>query len=745
MRDGWDGAVDIALAPADLLWAAGSVCNLAGVPFTPALLQRECPPPCSAAQLVAVLGRLGLRARVLATGADVPSRLLPAIVFLHPGGDAAGSHDAAAAGSAAAGSTARTQRVALLVRRDAERVLLFHAGSNEPATMPFERFRAAATGEVLAVEVAAAARDGDGDAVGTPDRGFGWRWVAARFVRHRRSLRDVLAASLAVQLLALATPLPCQVVIDKVIPHDVEGTLAVVAAALALTVVFTAALGWIRQHLVIHVGTRVDAALGAAAFGHLIALPLPFYERRPTGVLAARLAGIETIRDFLCGAALTLLLDIPFAGLFLVLMFTYSAPLTLVALAFAAALVGVSVVVAPLFRTRLDEQFQRGARNQALLTEHLAAIETVKALQMEPSLARRFDDGLRDYLAASCAARRLGNTYATLTGALEQLQGAAVLCAGALLAMRGGDFTIGMLIAFQMFAGRLTAPLVRLAGLWQQFQMASVAVRRLADVMDVPCEPRGLVAAGEGGGPAGLRFEDVTFAYDPARPPVLRSFDLAVAPGECVAVVGSSGSGKSTLAKLLQGFVQPTGGAVTVDGRDTRSLGVNELRAALGVVPQETVLFAGSVHDNVALGHPHATHDAVVEACRLAGIHAELQALPEGYRTRLGERGSGLSGGQRQRVAIARALLRRPRVLLFDEATSNLDPAVAEEVAATIARFRGRATILFITHRIPAALAPDRVVALARTEAAGAEAIGRGPDRRRGIMETVPQPTPPPP
>ena len=743
MRDGWGGAVDIALSPTDLLWAAGSVCNLAGVPFTPALLQRECPPPCSAAQLVAVLGRLGLRARVLATGAEVPPRLLPAIVFLHPETDAADGRDAAAAGSPCAGSGVRTLRVALLVRCDADRVLLFHAGSNEPATMPIERYRASTAGQVLAVEVAAAA--GDGDAIEAPGQGFGWGWFAARFVRHRRSLRDVLAASLAVQLLGLAAPLLCQVVIDKVIPHEVEGTLAVVAAALALTVVFTAALGWIRQHLVIHVGTRVDAVLGGAVFRHLIALPLPFFERRPTGVLAARLAGVETIRDFLCGAALTLLFDLPFAGFFLVLMFTYSAPLTLIALAFAAALAGVSAVVAPLFRRRLDEQFLRGARNQALLTEHLAAIETVKSLQMEPSLAGRFDDGLRDYLTASCAARRLGNTYATLTGALEQLQGAAVLCAGALLAMRGGDFTIGMLVAFQMFAGRLTAPLVRLAGLWQQFQMASVAVRRLADVMDVPCEPRGLVAAGEGCGPAGLRFEDVTFAYDAARPPVLRSFDLVVAPGECVAVVGASGSGKSTLAKLLQGFVHPTGGAVRVDGRDTRSLGVNELRAALGVVPQETVLFAGCIHDNVAVGHPHATHDAVVEACRLAGIHADLDALPEGYRTRLGERGSGLSGGQRQRVAIARALLRRPRALLFDEATSNLDPAVAEEVAATIARFRGRATILFITHRIPAALKPDRVVALRPTGAAGVESIGHGTDRGRGIIKNIPQPTPPPP
>ncbi len=724
MRDGAHDAGGIALSRADLVWAAGSLCNLARLPFSPALLQRECPPPCSAAQLVAALAGLGLRARIVTAGSGAPAPQLPAIAFLHPDPDPSAGAAAGLPGNAATGAADRERRVALLVKADGERVLLFRAGSNEPTTLSSADYRAQATGLLLAVEALPAA-PGD-DAAGGAAPGFGFRWFAGEFLRNRRSLRDVLAASLAVQSIALAAPLCSQIVIDKVIPHQVEGTLAVIAAALALLIVFSSLLSWIRQHLVIHVGNRIDAALGSAVFRHLVTLPLPYFERRPTGVLSARLAGIETIREFLSGAAVTLLLDLPFVGLFLALMLVYSPPLTAVTLVFVLALVVLSAVVAPLFRSRLDAQFLCGARNQALVTEHLAGIETVKSLQMEASLARRYDDGLGAYLAASLATRRLGNAYSTLAGALEQLLGAAVLCAGALLVMRGGDFTIGMLVAFQMFSGRLTQPLLRLAGLWQQFQMARVAVRRLADVMDVPPEPHRLVAVAEGSGPARIEFRGVGFRYDATRPRVLDGFDLDVAPGECVAIVGASGAGKSTLAKLLQGFVQPTEGEVRVDGRDTRLFPVNELRAALGVVPQETVLFSGNVHDNVVVGHPHASHEAVVEACRLAGIHAAVQALPAGYRTELGERGSGLSGGQRQRIAIARALLRRPRALLFDEATSNLDPAVAGEVAATIARFRGRVTILFITHRVPAALCPDRVIEIGAAPTVGAAPPPRG-------------------
>jgi subfamily B ATP-binding cassette protein HlyB/CyaB len=401
-------------------------------------------------------------------------------------------------------------------------------------------------------------------------------------------------------------------------------------------------------------------------------------------------------------------------------MLLYSVPLSLATLAVLLLVMAWSALVAPFFQKRLNDQFLRGARNQAFVTEYVAGMETVKSLQMEAELDHRYESLLGDYLQANFATRKLANTYNTLATGLEQLQTVAILCLGAMLVMRGPDFTIGMLVAFQMFASRVTQPMLRLVALWQQFQMATIAVRRLADVMDVRCEPRSLVATHDAHGPARIEFRGVAFRYAEGRPPVLRGFDLSVAPGECVAITGPSGVGKSTLSRLLQGFLYPTEGEVRIDGRDTRGLAVNELRGTFGVVPQETVLFSGNVHDNLVIGHPQASHAMVVQACRLAEIHDALQALPEGYRTVLGERGAGLSGGQKQRIAIARALLKRPRALIFDEATSSLDGAVAAEIAATIARFRGKVTILFITHRVPAELAPDRVVEL--VPAAGDEA-----------------------
>src|SRR6185503_10949140 len=278
-------------------------------------------------------------------------------------------------------------------------------------------------------------------------------------------------------------------VIDKVVVHQTTHTLVVIAAALAMFLVFNAGMSWLRQYLVLHTGNRVDAVLGSEVFRHLLRLPMPYFEHRPTGVLIARVRAVETVREFMSGAAVSLVLDFPFLLVFTAVMFFYSWQLALIALAALALVSVLSIAVTPLLRARLNRQFLLGARNQAFLTEHVAGIETVKSLQMEPRLESRYDEMLAAYLASGFDARQVSNTYNVTANALEQAMTLAILCVGALLVMRNDGFTIGMLVAFQMFASRLSQPMLRLAGLWQEFQQAAIAVKRLGDIMDAPAEP----------------------------------------------------------------------------------------------------------------------------------------------------------------------------------------------------------------------------------------------------------------
>jgi len=365
-------------------------------------------------------------------------------------------------------------------------------------------------------------------------------------------------------------------------------------------------------------------------------------------------------------------------------------------------------VLTPALRHRINEQFFAGARNQAFVTEYVSAMDTVKALQMEPQLAKQYATNLEQYLRAGFATRQIANLYSVSASALEQALTVSILAAGAWLVMTSdGAFTIGMLVAFQMFAARLAQPALRLAGLWQEFQQAAIAVRRLGDLMDAPSESYALRPSHSHEGAGRIEIQNLTFAYSSAHAPVFENFNLRVEPGSCVALLGPSGSGKSTLGRLLLGFYVPTSGSVRIDGRDTRQLSANELRLQFGVVPQETRLFSGTVHENLAAAQPHASFAEIIEACRMAEIHDVIEALSQGYQTMLGEHGVGLSGGQKQRIAIARALLRRPRILIFDEATASLDRETAEALGHTISRLRGKVTMLFIAHQLPETLAVD--------------------------------------
>ncbi len=679
------------LSTQDFVWLLGSLCQAHRIPWDPALALRRFPPPCTVVALKDAGLRQGLRfGEAAVEGFDWARASFPLVAFRMEG---------------------ETLKPALVAKADAGRILWFESGSNEPHIAPIAEF-SIKFGLVLVLVARDPAGTGDMEPDEAEGAAFGFRWFIRELLRHKPVWRNILAASLALQVVGLATPLFTQVVIDKVVVHQTTSTLALVATGLLVFLLFTAGMSWLRQYLVLHTGNRVDAVLGSEVFWHLLRLPMPYFEKRPTGTLVARLHAVETIREFLAGAAVTMLLDLPFVLVFLGVMFWYSWPLTLIALAGLGLIAALGAVVTPLLRQRLNLQFMLGARNQAFVTEYVSGMETVKALQMEPHLRGRYDELLAGYLTAGFASRQLSNTYNVLANALEQAMTLCILCAGALLVMQNSGFTIGMLVAFQMFAGRLSQPVMRLSGLWQEFQQAAIAVRRLGDVMDAPAESDDLRPSGKGQASGRVRISDLGFRYAPDQPWLFRNLSLALDPGRIIVLTGPSGTGKSTLAKLLLGYYPPHEGAIRIDGRDIGHLCASELRQHFGVVPQETVLFSGSLYENLIAANPHAGVEDVVQACRMAEIHEAIEQLPRGYNTVLGEHGVGLSGGQKQRIAIARALLKRPKILVFDEATTSLDAPTAERFAQTVNRIKESVATLFITHQVPDGLQVDETVRL---------------------------------
>jgi subfamily B ATP-binding cassette protein HlyB/CyaB len=458
----------------DVLWVMGSFCALNRKPFDAGLLLKQFPPPYSSDSFIHAARALGFRIkRRDGEPAELSKLNLPCLAVLHapsvvmpvvavPNASEVTQPDITDAEII----SPRKYQPAIIVQIKDGHVMLFEVGTNTPKTIPQAEFdaRYAGTAFQLALETQDI-KDPDGALANKAT--FGFRWFIPELMKHKRIWRDVLIASLIIQLLALGTPLFTQVIIDKVVVHHTQSTLIVIGIGLAVFMVFSALLSWVRQYLILHTGNRVDAVLGAAVFDHLFKLPPRYFEHRPTGVIAARLHGVETIREFIASAAVTLILDFPFLLIFLGIMFYYSVFLTCVALGMLSVIVILSLIVAPMFRDRLNEQFLLGARNQAFTTEYVAGLETVKSLQMEPQLNARYSDYLAEYLRSGFSVRQIGNTYNTLSNGMEQMMTLSILIIGAYIVMNsdpttGQAFTIGMLVAFQMFASRLSQPMLRL-------------------------------------------------------------------------------------------------------------------------------------------------------------------------------------------------------------------------------------------------------------------------------------------
>jgi subfamily B ATP-binding cassette protein HlyB/CyaB len=545
-------------------------------------------------------------------------------------------------------------------------------------------------------------------------RHFDVTWFLGAIHKYRHVLAKVLVASFFLQLFALISPLFFQVVIDKVLVHHSLATLDVLIVGLMTISVFETILAILRTYVFAHTTNRIDVELGARLFRHLLALPIGYFQARRVGDSVARVRELENIRNFLTSSALTLVIDLFFTVVFLAVMVIYSPLLTFLVLGSFPFYIGISALATPLFRRRLDEKFARGAENQAFLVEAVSGVETLKSMAVEPQMQRRWEDQLAAYVTSSFRVLSLGNTAGQLVQLVNKLVTAGVLYFGARLVI-DGDLSVGELVAFNILAGRVSAPVLRLAGIWQDFHQARLSVARLGDILNTRPEP--IYKPGQTALPpirGDLTFEHVTFRYRLDGPEVLHDVHFNVPAGQVVGVIGPSGSGKSTFAKLVQRLYVPESGRVLIDGIDLSVIDPAGLRRQIGVVPQESVLFNCSVRDNIALTDRSMPIERIITAAQMAGAHDFILELPNGYDTVVGERGASLSGGQRQRLAIARAIITDPRILIFDEATSALDYESERIIQQNMPRLAQGRTVFIIAHRLSTVRRSDRLITIDR-------------------------------
>ena len=642
--------------------------------------------PLSTRDLLLAAKHLGLKAKLSRTTVDrLAATPLPALALVS---DPTG-----------------TPRAVVLAQCDGQRVLVQDMATlpPRPAIEPLETFAQRWTSELILITSRAS--------LAGQLAKFDFSWFIPSLVKYRKLLGEVLLISFVLQLFALVSPLFFQVVMDKVLVHRGVTTLDVLVIGLIVVVVFESLLNGLRAYVFSHTTSRIDVELGARLFRHLVQLPLAYFQSRRVGDSVARVRELENIRSFLTGNAITVLLDVVFSVAFIAVMLFYSVPLTVIVLVSLPLYFGLSLAVVPVLRRRLDEKFARGAENQSMLVETVTGIQTVKANALEPAFGKRWDSQLAAYVSASFRTQNLATWAHEGVNLIGKLVNAATLWYGAHLVM-DNQLTVGQFVAFNMFAGRVSQPIMRMAQLWTDFQQTGISVARLGDILNTRTEVPPSSAAQLPPVKGRISLDGVTFRYRPEAAPVLHNLSLDVRPGEVIGIVGRSGSGKSTLTKLVQRLYTPESGRVLVDGIDISLIDAAQLRRQVGVVLQENLLFNRSVRDNIAITDPAAPIEAVVRAAQMAGAHDFIGELTEGYDTLVGEQGTSLSGGQRQRIAIARALFTNPRILILDEATSALDyesEAIVQRNMAQIAKGR---TVLIIAHRLSAVRQAHRIIVM---------------------------------
>ncbi len=589
----------------------------------------------------------------------------------------------------------------LKVEKEKKEVLVFDMSSKNPFPLSFEEYKNLVTNQTIVLKQRYLSKQVR----------FGFSWFFNQILQYKQAISEVLIAAFIIQLFGLVAPLFTQVILDKVLVHRSITTLNVIAVAFIVVTIFELILNLVRNYIFAHTTSKIDAKLGAKLFYHLVALPLVYFEKRKVGNIIARVRELDQIRDFIANKSVTLILDILFSGVFVAVMFLYSVKLTFVVLGFVFTIAIINLSITPILRKRLEEKFQMGAASNSYLVEAVTGVQTVKSLALEGSMQKKWEDRLAQYVTASFNLNNLSNILGGVSGALQKLMTISMLYLGVGLVLEG-KLSVGQLIAFQMFANQFSSPILRLVNLWNEFQQTLLSVDRIGDILNTPMEQTDEKAITLPSIKGEVRFDDLSFTYNPAIPNVIDNFSIDFKAGTSVGLVGRSGSGKSTITKLIQRLYIASNGAIYIDGIDIRHMNPKWLRNNIGVVLQENYLFSGSIKDNISLSKPNAPMEHIIAVAKVAGADEFISELSEGYSTEVGERGTALSGGQRQRIAIARALLTNPKILIFDEATSALDYESEKIIQNNLVKIKEGRTTFIVAHRLSTVKDCDVIVVM---------------------------------
>jgi len=536
-----------------------------------------------------------------------------------------------------------------------------------------------------------------------------WFWAA--IMENRRLYRDALVAALLINIFAMAMPLFTMNVYDRVVPNNAIETLWVLAIGITLVVIFNMILGTARSHVVDSASKRVDVRLSAQIMERVLDLRL---EGRPVSVgsFAANLRSFESIRDFIASATITTLVDLPFILLFLLALAWISPWMVLPPLVAIVLILLVSLAAQARMEALTMSSFQAASQRNATLVEALTGLEAVKTLNAQGAIQRNWERATEFIAQTGGKLKLISSSTVGFVQAVQQMVSISVVIIGVYQAQESA-ISMGGIIAASMIAGRCLAPLGQVAGLLMQYQNARTSLGSIDNYMKLPVErPANAEFLHRPVFHGGLEFRDVSFTYPGAAQPALKKVSFKLKPGEKVGVIGRIGSGKTTLEKLALALYEPTEGAVLLDGIDVRQIDPADVRRAIGHVPQDPLLFYGSLKHNLAMGAPYADDASILAAANLAGVTDFANLHPNGFDMLIGERGESLSGGQRQSVAVARALINDPPILLLDEPSSNMDHQSEAQLRKRLGEASETKTILLVTHRTALLDLVDRLIVI---------------------------------